>query len=96
MKNNKPIKLQTDPEYKRPNAKSYKSSRAKKPPRKENLRVAIMHASFQARNPRTNRIYTVFMALCAKAQKPWKNRNFGSRIDKDTFRNQLTNLDILG
>lgn len=95
MKNNMLTKPNSRPEQKLLNDKGNKSASAKKAPRKDDRRIAVTHSSFRVQDPKTNRIYTVFMALCAKGQKPWKNRNFGPWISKHSFRNQILNMDIL-
>lgn len=95
MTNNKPKNLKAQPKHQLPNDKGNKTASAKKAQRKDSRLVAVTHSSFQLQDPKTNRIYTVFMALCAKGQKPWKNRNFGPWISKHSFRNQMLNMDIL-
>ena len=95
MKSNKPKRNNAPPERNLLNDKGNKAASVKKAPRNDNRRLAVQHASFRVQDPETNRIYTVFMALCAKGQKPWKNRNFGTRIDKYSFRNQMLDMDVL-
>lgn len=96
MKNKKPIKLKAHPGCNHQKSNGNKSASAKKASRKNNRRRdGIEYSIFKVQDRASNRKYNVLLVLCGEGQFPWQQLNFGNKTDKESFRHNLTFMDII-